>query len=99
MVITRSTFAGSGRAVGKWLGDNLSTWELYRNSIQGILDFAAIHHCRYLWWEVMSAASVATQLKLFVRGEYVHSKCSGTTNNKWTGYFGYLLFILLKSKW
>lgn len=42
LVITRSTFAGVGRSAGKWLGDNLSIWDHYRNSIQGMLNFAAL---------------------------------------------------------
>ncbi|KAI0318301.1 glycosyl hydrolases family 31-domain-containing protein [Amylostereum chailletii] len=38
-LISRSTFAGSGRWTGHWLGDNFSKWVYMKYSIQGVLQF------------------------------------------------------------
>ena len=35
MVISRSTFPGSGKYSGHWLGDNDSSWEQLRLSVIG----------------------------------------------------------------
>ena len=41
LVVTRSTFIGVGTKAAHWLGDNGSSWDAYRTSIQHMLQFTA----------------------------------------------------------
>ena len=39
LVVTRSTFPGSGELAGHWLGDNFAEWPMMHHSIVGMLEF------------------------------------------------------------